>query len=353
MTSSAPCRTASTGRLLVHSNSHFTLGRRVFAVFILAGAVVHGPGSHGGTVVFETTSVYHHIRVVESAGQRSLFFDNSEQSRVSLSNTATGRFEYVDYFFMPWLWNPALTNVLMVGLGGGSAQQAYAAYCPSVTVDSVELDPVVVKVAEKYFGYRPSPQQRVFISDGRVFLQRSLGQYGAVLVDAYVEGRYGASIPHHLATREFFELVREHLSTNGVIAYNCIGTLQGWRGDLVGALYRTMKSVFPQVYLFPAQESLNVVLVGTCSAEAKRVGELWPNAMPAWQAGRMRLPTFFQRLAVFRTAPPANHHNSPVLVDDYAPVDGLLGTAQPLPSEVRRSSPQFQDRSSGDSDKRR
>jgi hypothetical protein len=286
---------------------------------------------------------------------RSLFFDNSQQSRIELADPAAGRFEYIDYFFMPWLWNPGLTNVLMIGLGGGSAQQAYATYCPGVTIETAELDPVVLKVAEDHFMFRQSPQQRVFIGDGRVFLQRSRGQYGTVLVDAYVEGRYGASIPFHLATREFFELVRDHLTTNGVVAYNCIGTLQGWKADLVGALYRTMKSVFPQVYLFPARESWNVVLVGTCEAEAREVSELWPRAVPAWQGGRMRLPTFFQRLGAFRATPPANSENSPLLIDDYAPVDGLLGGARPVapgPPGAHLQN-QFQDRSSGESASRR
>jgi spermidine synthase len=302
---------------------------------VSAGQALRGQGV---TPVYETTSVYHHIRVVDRGGMRSLFFDNSEQSRIGLADPAAGRFEYVDYFFMPWLWNPGLTNVLVIGLGGGSTQQAYARYCPGVTVETAELDPAVVKVAEAYFGFRQSPQQRVFVSDGRMFLQRSQGQYGAILVDAYVEGRYGAAIPHHLATREFFQLVRDHLTRDGVAAYNCMGTLQGWKADLVGALYRTMKSVFPQVYLFPARDSWNVVMVGTCAAEASEVSKLWPQVMPAWQANRMRLPTFFQRLSTFRATPPPNHERSPLLSDDYAPVDGLLGGtrsgAPGLPSDV-------------------
>ena len=300
---------------------------RVALLVLLVGATGAGRfRAWSATTVFETTSVYHHIRVVDEGGLRSLLFDNSEESRVSLTDPAVGRFEYVDYFFMPWLWNPGLTNVLMIGLGGGSAQQAYGRYCPGVTVDTVELDPVVLKVATDHFGFAVGPRQRVFISDGRTFLQRSTGRYGAVLVDAYVEGRYGAAIPQHLATREFFELARDRLSTNGVVAYNCMGTLQGWKADLVGALYRTMKEVFPQVYLFPARESWNVVLVGTRDVEPRQARELWPKAMPAWQAKKMQLPTFFQRLSALRVLPPPNAKTSPVLVDDFAPVEGLLGS---------------------------
>ena len=310
--------------------------QRVFAPLVLGFLAARETTAEGGTVVFETTSVYHHIRVVEAARFRSLYFDSSEQSRIALGDPEAGRFEYIDYFFMPWLWNVAVTNVLMIGLGGGSAQQAYIRYCPGVTVETAEIDPAVLKVAEDYFGFRQSPRQRVVISDGRMFLQRSRAQYDAVLVDAYVEGRYGASIPYHLATQEFFRLVRDRLPANGVVAYNCIGMLQNDKADLVGALYRTMKSVFPQVYLFPARESWNVVLVGTRSGEVKQAHELWPNAMPAWQSGRLRLPTFFQRLGAFRVASPASSLNSPLLVDDYAPVDGLLEGTRSLPPQLRR-----------------
>jgi len=304
-------------------------GLRVLVGIVAAVGADQAGWSQSVKPVYETTSVYHHIRVVDAGGMRSLFFNNSEQTRISLADPAAGRFEYIDYFFMPWLWNPGLTNVLMIGLGGGSAQQTYARYCPGVTIETAELDPAVVKVAEDYFGFRPSPKQRVVVSDGRMFLQRSQGQYGAILVDAYVEGRYGAAIPHHLATREFFQLVRDHLTGEGVVAYNCMGTLQGWEANLVGALYRTMKSVFPEVYLFPARDSWNVVLVGTRSAEASEARKLWPKVMPAWQGNRMRLPTFFQRLSAFRATPPPNHERSPLLTDDFAPVDGLLGGTPP------------------------
>ena len=99
-----------------------------------------------------------------------------------------------------------------------------------------------------------------------MFLRRSTARYDLIVLDAYVSGRYGSSIPQHLATKEFFELVHDHLTTNGVAAYNVIGTVNGWHAGIVGAIYRTLKTVFPQVYLFPARSSQNVVLVATRSA---------------------------------------------------------------------------------------
>ena len=69
-------------------------------------------------LVFEVTSPYHHIRVVDENGLRVLYFDDAPESRMSMQDPLRGHFEYTEYFHMAWLWNTQLTNVLMVGLGG-------------------------------------------------------------------------------------------------------------------------------------------------------------------------------------------------------------------------------------------
>ena len=278
-----------------------------------------------GSLVYETTSPYHHIRVVDDRGIRTLYFDNAAESSMSLSNNAGGHFEYTEYFQMPWLWNTQICEVLMIGLGGGSTQHAFEHYYPEVSFRTIELDPAVARVARDYFNVRESEKQKVEISDGRVFLRRSRAKYDVIILDAYLSGRYGSSIPQHLATKEFFELARNHLTTNGVLAYNVAGTLSGWHSDIVGAMYRTLKAVFPQVYLFPAQTSMNVVLLATCSpVKANLDGVRW-RAGQMVQTHRVAVPGFRQRVEAFQSAPPASAARSPILTDDYAPVEGLSG----------------------------
>ena len=227
-----------------------------------------------GTVVFEATSAYHHMKVVDHLGLRTLSFDGSWESRMSLANPLQGHFEYTEFFHLPWIWNTNLSSVVMIGLGGGSIPRSYARYYTNVLVNTVEIDPAVFRVATQYFSFKESPTQRVHIEDGRVFLRRCQTNYDAVFIDAYLEGLYGSAIPYHLVTKEFFTLARDHLTTNGVLVFNCVGTLYGWQADLLGAITQTLKSVFPQVYLFPARESRNVVLLATKSATALGVPEL-------------------------------------------------------------------------------
>src|SRR5579864_1261191 len=72
------------------------------------------------TVIFERTSAYHHILVVDEDGVRTLSFNGSWETKMSLTNSLAGHFEYTEFFQMPWLWNHDIKRVLMAGLGGGS-----------------------------------------------------------------------------------------------------------------------------------------------------------------------------------------------------------------------------------------
>jgi len=302
-------------------NSGFSRNSRT--AILGAAFVALLPSPVHAALVYETSSPYHYMRVADDHGIRTLFFDDAPQSTMSLSNNVAGHFEYTDYFHMPWLWNTQICEVLMIGLGGGSTQHAFGYYYPEVSFRTVELDPAVLRVARDYFNVRESEKQKIEISDGRVFLRRSRSKYDLIILDAYLSGRYGCSVPQHLATKEFFQLARDHLTTNGVLAYNVIGTVNGWHSDIVGAMYRTLATVFPQVYLFPARSTLNVVFIAACSpAQANLDGVRW-RAAQMLQSRRITLPGFRQRVEAFQAAPPASAARSPILTDDYAPVEGL------------------------------
>jgi spermidine synthase len=295
---------------------------RISLWLVLIGALLACSLSRA-ELVFEVTSPYHHIRVLNEDGMRLLCFDDATESRISLQDPLTGHFEYTEYFHMAWLWNQQLTNVLMVGLGAGTAQRAFEHYYPGVKLETVEIDPMVVKVARDYFSFRETDRQKVQVADGRVFLRRSTARHDLIVLDAYVSGRYGSSIPQHLATREFFTLVRDHLTTNGVVAYNVIGTVNDWHAGIVGAIYRTLKTVFPQVYLFPARSSRNVVLVATRSGVKADLFGLRQRAALLVQTRRVTMPGFREWVEVFQAQAPLGAARSPVLTDDYAPVEGL------------------------------
>ncbi|MBI5387147.1 MAG: fused MFS/spermidine synthase [Verrucomicrobia bacterium] len=294
----------------------------------LAGLFALVAAAHA-QVVFETTSAYHHILVSDNQGIRTLYFDHAPETRMALADPLKGHFEYTEYFHMPWLWNTNLKNVLMIGLGGASVARAYQRYYPEVMFEVVELDPKVWHVAKEFFGVQESRTLRIFIEDGRLHLRRSRKKYDAIFMDAYTANRYGSYIPYSLATTEFFTLTLDRLTENGVLAYNVIGKLPTSRrdGEIVPALYQTLKAVFPQVYLFPAARDYNVVLLATTSAEPATLPKLNQRA-DALAAGKWaKTPQFKLRLQSFRSELPAGAAKVQPLTDDFAPLDGMLNVA--------------------------
>lgn len=108
----------------------------------------------------------------------------------------------------------------VVGLGAGTMS------AHTRTGDSIvyyEINPDCVAMAyDKFYFLTDSPasdKTQVFTGDGRILLERQakdgqLQQFDILVIDAFS----GASIPQHLFTKECFELYRQHLKPDGVIA---------------------------------------------------------------------------------------------------------------------------------------
>jgi spermidine synthase len=80
-----------------------------------------------------------------------------------------------------------------------------------MNVTAVEIDPVVHRFAEEYFGL---PSLRVFHQDGRRFIERADENWDIIVHDVFT----GGSVPQSLFTREMWNLVRQVLSDDGVLA---------------------------------------------------------------------------------------------------------------------------------------
>lgn len=299
-------------------------GRIVITVALLFAAVAEGAVRH------RSQSAHNQITVEDKGGYRMLRFNGSMETRLLIANPLLGHFEYTDYFQMPLLWNPKPKRVLVMGLGGGSTQRAFQHYFPTVHVDTVELDPTVAKVAKEWFGVKENKTHKIHISDGRGYLRRNKERkYDAIMMDAYSSNTYGSFIPYHLATKEFFQLAAEDLTVNGVLAYNVIGTYNEWRADIVGSMYRTMKTVFPHVYHFPAADSRNIVLVGVKAKTGGLTSATLRARVDLLRRAQPKLPAHFgPRLGRIQANAPLSAAKSPVLTDDHAPISKLLVPAR-------------------------
>ena len=168
----------------------------------------------------------------------------------------------------------------------------------------VELE----EVGRRYFDMSSNPNLTVHNEDARPWLRRSGSGYQVIVVDSYRQ----PYVPFYLATREFFDLVRDRLAPGGVVVVN-VGHPEG-NDDLEQVLGRTMAEVFPSLLRDPIEDA-NTLLVGSeASTSAARLGAAIPLLPPG-------LRDLARREAARLGAPLPG---GSVYTDDRAPVEWLV-----------------------------
>jgi spermidine synthase len=212
----------------------------------------------GGRIVHRQKSMYRDIIVTENSDYRCMSFArrNGMQTCISLRTPTRLAVPYTRGVFAGLLANPGAQRVLVIGLGGGVIPTAMRSVEPDLRIDVVELDPAVVDVAKRHFGYREDPRLRTRIGDGRVFVRRQLRagvRYDLIVIDAY-ERVY---VPEHLMTREFIGEVKALLAPGGVVASNTFA-----RGPLAPYEAATYQSVFGETRIVDMVLGNRIILAG-------------------------------------------------------------------------------------------
>jgi Spermidine synthase len=196
--------------------------KNAFAASLVIALLGCGGAPVGASVLHTERSLYRDIVVYEEDGLRCMRFGkqvSGRQSCQSLREPQRLVLEYTRMMAGALYMNPAPARVLVIGLGGGSLPSMLQRLYPGIAIDIVEIDPAVVRVARRFFGFTPGPRTRVHTQDGRVFVKRMARQgvkYDLVLLDAF-DHEY---IPEHLLTQEFLQELRGVLTPGGVLAAN-------------------------------------------------------------------------------------------------------------------------------------
>ncbi|XP_078115744.1 eEF1A lysine and N-terminal methyltransferase [Sander vitreus] len=154
-------------------------------------------------------------------------------------------------------------SVLLVGLGGGGLPQFLRDFVPGVTVEVVELDPVVMQVAKECFGFRPDDRLTVTLGDGLEHIC-ALEQEGGRLFDAIMfdvdnkDSTVGMSCPP-AAFVETLILQKVHslLTPRGVFILNLVCRDSALRNSVLERL----SAVFPTILSRKIEGEVNEVLL--------------------------------------------------------------------------------------------
>ena len=325
-----PARPASRARRIARPSAIavtivLALAGALLGAFVLARvAPVSASNGQGERILFRADTQYHRITVTEADMVRHLRFDASNQSAIDLTDGYRSVIAYPNYMDLALALKPDAKRVLVLGLGGGAIAKRWHRDYPGMAIDAVEIDPTVIDVAKRYFGVSEDSLLRIYNQDARRYVQTTAAKYDIVIVDCY----YSDSLPFHLTTSEFFAEVRQHMTPDGVMAYNVIGSLDGDDSKVFRSLYRTAAGTWSNLKVFPIgygtngfkAQRRNIIVLATDNeiARADLLG-----AIASHVNGKVRVGGFtgFGRDLYTDLIPVAD---VPVMTDTYAPIDSLI-----------------------------
>lgn len=275
-------------------------------------------------VLYSHDGVYEKIvirdGVYEGKPTRFLFQDRSSSGAMFLDSGDLA-YSYSKYYALYELFAPDIKRALVIGGGAYTVPKALIQDLPSATVDVAEIEPSLFKLSQKYFDVpKDNPRLNNYVEDGRRLLRDAPEPYDYIFGDAY-HSLY--SIPTHLTTKEFFQTTYDKLNDEGIFIMNVIGSLDPRPPSIVLSEIRTLKEVFPHVYLF-ATDSPNVNTAQNLMVVAHKSDREIALDENTLQASRHEVIRNLASSQVDLNKFDLSKY--PILTDDFAPIENWTAT---------------------------
>jgi spermidine synthase len=248
-----------------------------------------------------------------------LWLDTLRHSYVDLDDPSHLEFAYTAWFgdvITSMAPDGEPLEVLHIGGGAMTMPRYLRAGHPGSRSVVLELDPLLVELAETELGFVPGDDVRVVVGDARTGIDAiAHGSVDLVIGDAFG----GVAVPWHLATREFTAQIHARLRPGGVYVMNVLD--HGERAFLRAQL-ATVGDVFAEVAVISHPDAFTGGVGGNHVVIASDA-PLPVDAIERANRSRARADTLLHGTALDALVGDAR-----ILTDDHAPVDQLL---TPLP----------------------
>lgn len=290
--------------------------------------------------IFHDESQYSFVAIRadrENPNIRTMILDKLEHSMIDFEHPADFKQEYewmYEAIFESIFPSPNPLRSFFIGGGGFIYPRYFDVTRPGSHTEVAEIDPAVTEAAYDHFGLPRENHIDIHNMDARnrittLIEQRAQDPASVPPFDLIVGDSFNDfSVPSHLTTLEFTRQVKDLLGENGIYVLNMIDMYDP--GLFISAFLKTLREVFPNVYVFNsgAPPSVRDTFVIVCSEKPRALGRI-PDIVRMGHpySGHWLTPPALDALLA-RNAGPA-------LTDNYAPTEMLLAPV------VRRA---YQDR---------
>ncbi len=277
--------------------------------------------------IYQADSPYQQVRVYDEQGLRFLVLDNTFHAIMWRQDPVRLTLPYSQMMVAALALHPAPQRGLLLGHGGGSIAKWLAREWPDLELDVVEMDPMVVNVAERFFRYQAPGNHQMHVRDARVFVAGTEARYDIIWMDAFTRHQ----IPFHLTTEEFFTALKRRLTPAGVLAVNLASSDAGLDQARAEAVVATMQTSFPHVeaYRIPAPDwlrtkrgSVNLIFFAGHDPLNMTSGDVSRATIALLNRGKMPPEV----LTFLRAANVSEWNPGLILTDDFAPFNILQGS---------------------------
>ncbi len=205
-------------------------------------------------VLYEKQSDFHNIRVVENEVGRFLHYKDTYQAGFIDTPFYKGNLPYINYFTLPYLINPDIKNILLIGFGTGKIVNDWEKLFENLDcIDVVDIEENIFGIAKNYFGFKDSSITNFYLQDGLVYLRENTKNYDLIVVDVASDD----GIDDRFLSSEYFELVKKALSPKGLFISNLCSSadFENEENTFLHSVLELYKEKFKQLAVFKGNES--------------------------------------------------------------------------------------------------
>lgn len=199
-------------------------------------------------ILYEKTSAFHSVKVIENEIGRFLHYKDTYQAGFINTDFYKGNLPYINYFLIPYLMNPNIEKILLIGMGSGKIINDYEFLFDKLsTVDVVDLEENISEIAQTFFDFKKSPNFNFILQDGITYLRNNKKKYDLIVVD--VANNDGIDL--RFLSEEYFAAIKKSLKKTGIFVSNMCAS-----PDLKNKKNRFIKEFFPIYQKFFKQNHL-------------------------------------------------------------------------------------------------
>ncbi|CAI5454580.1 unnamed protein product [Caenorhabditis angaria] len=155
-------------------------------------------------------------------------------------------------------------TVLEIGLGGGSLDMFLHTMNPNINITAVELDPVVVKISQKWFDVVENSKRKTLVEDGLKFIDKEAEndkKYDVIYLDACDSSHILPCPSKIFRNTKTYENLYKIVKENGVLVINILSYNQ--EKDEAAEIIKMLMENFSTCIRVTLQSETNIIAICT------------------------------------------------------------------------------------------